>query len=93
MIMTFEEFKKRIDQNRFIVKQVSETKFEVYSIEISDGGQFYLRQHQNPKTKDGRFRATGYGYSKPIHVMETFALQLGKEHHDYYTQRQNQITI
>ncbi len=90
--MTFEEFKKRVDQNRFIVKQVSATRFEIYSIE-TDGKQFYLRQHQNPKTKDGRFIATGYGYSKPIHVMEMFALQLGKEHHDYYIQRQNHITI
>ena len=90
--MTFEEFKKLVDENRFIVKQVSETRFEIYSIE-TDGKQFYLRQYQNPKTKDGRFRAAGYGYSKPIHVMETFALQLGKEYHEYYIQRQNHITI
>ena len=93
MIMTFEEFKKLVDENRFIVKQVSGTRFEVYSIETTSNGQFYLRQHRNPKTKDGRFRATGYGYSKPIHVMETFALQLGKEYHEYYIQRQNHITI
>lgn len=92
MIMTFEEFKKRVDENRFIVKQVSGTRFEVYSIE-TDGKQFYLRQHLNPKTKDGRFRATGYGYSKPIHVMETFAAQLGKEHYEYYSRMQSHIVI
>jgi len=91
--MLFEEFKERVDQNRFIVKQVSGTRFEIYSIEQDNNGKFYLRQHQNPKTKDGRFRAAGYGYSKPIHVMETFALQLGKEHYEYYSKRQNHIVI
>jgi len=92
--MLFEEFKERVDQNRFIVKQVSATRYEIYSIEnTSDGKQFYLRQYQNPKTKDGRYIATGYGYSKPIHVMETFAAHLGKEHYEYYSKRQNHIVI
>lgn len=92
--MTFEEFKERVDQNRFIVKQISATRYEIYSIETtSDGKQFYLRQHQNPRTKDGRFTAAGYGYSKPIHVMETFALQLGKEHYEYYSRMQKHIVI
>jgi len=90
--MLFEEFKERVDQNRFIVKQVSATRFEIYSIE-TDGERFYLRRHQNPRTKDGRFIATGYGYSKPIHVMETFANYLGKKHYEYYIQRQNHIVI
>jgi len=91
--MTFEEFKKRVDENRFIVKQVSATKFEIYSIEYTSDGKFYLSQYRNTETKDGRFTASGYGYSKPIYVMEIFARQLGKAHHDYYLQRQNQITI
>lgn len=76
--MTKGEFKKAIDERRFVVQNVSGNKFEAFY--ISDGGQnaegatqFGLIRVVNPDTKTGYFTQTGGGYSKAMATIEDIA--------------------
>ena len=90
MKLTFDQFAERVQENRFIVQEVTQSRFKIYSIETTEDGEgFYLRWWANPSSKNGYWTANGGGYNKGLHVLQVFALEeVGKEAADFIATRQ-----
>lgn len=99
--MTKEDFKRAIDEYRFVVRMETNTKWEVLHMSQSERNKFGIQKVIKPNKVDHYFRQTGGGYNKAMACIEDIA-QYVDEHspegsdfscYDYFMARQHYNVI
>lgn len=81
--MTKAAFIEAVDQRKFVVKELSDTKYEVYLMGFDPIAQtFGIRRVTNPDSKDGIWRKSGGGYNKAQATIDDIAWYVDRNAED-----------